>query len=155
MDLTQVEPGQGWLKNINNNFYAISQEFSKASSRADIVFLDGWQKDTGGSNNWPSEIIKTPMANGKYDYELKLSAYKNATPNEYGKLLIMPEGYQMSANYLGNIPTQYGGHTGGYIQLFAVANRIEYHFVPNNGGVDGEANNAHQIELHTSITWFA
>ena len=59
MDIKQVEPGQGWLEDINNNFDAISQGLSKGLTSFDLVYLNGWQKDTGGQgNNWLSRIVK-------------------------------------------------------------------------------------------------
>ena len=156
MDIKQVEPGQGWLEDINNNFDAISQGLSKGLTSFDLVYLNGWQKDTGGQgNNWLSRIVKKPMADGTAVYTLMLSAYKDATPNESGDLLIMPSGYKLGVNYLGNVATQYGGHAGGYIQLYVVGSTIVYQFVPNNGNIDGEATKTHQIYLHTSLTWVA
>lgn len=151
MELPQVTPGQGWLSNINNNFSVVSQEFSKKASRADIVYLDGWQKDT--NPNVLPEILKTPMADGKFGYTLKISAGKEVAPNERGHLLIMPEGYLLGGNYLGDIPVQYDGHIGGYVELIANGHYLDYHFAPNNGGVDGEANNKHQIWIQTTLTW--
>lgn len=152
MDIKQVEPGQGWLEDINNNFDAISQGLSKGLTSFDLVYLNGWHKTTGGQLN---QIVKKPMADGTAVYTLMLSAYKDATPNESGDLLIMPSGYKLGVNYLGNVATQYGGHTGGYIQLYVVGSTIVYQFVPNNGNIDGEATKTHQIYLQTSLTWVA
>lgn len=156
MDLTQVEPGQGWLKNINNNFYAISQQFSQESSQSNIVFLDGWQRNTGGpKDDWQSVVVKAPLIGGRTIYMLRVVAYKDMGPNERGNLLVMPEGYQLSGNFLGNFDVQYDGHSGGYVELYAYGNKIGYHFVPNNGAVDGEANQTHRIYMTATITWFA
>lgn len=154
MELPQVTPGQGWLNSINNNFSVVSQEFSKKASRADIVYLDGWQKDP--NHDVRPEIWKTPMADGKFAYMLKISASKEVAPNENGKLLIIPEGYTWGGvNYLGAIPVNYNGHVGGYAQLVAAYNELSYFFYPNNGGVDGEANSKHQIWIQDTITWIA
>lgn len=150
MELPQVTPGQGWLTTINNNFSVASQEFSKKSSRIDVVFLNGWQKDSNPEVQ--NEVIRTPMADGRFSYELKISAGKEVAPNESNALLMVPKDY-IGVNYLGNVPTEYGGHAGGYFHLFFVGNKIFYHFIPNNGGVDGEANNKHQVWIQTTITW--
>lgn len=156
MDLAQVAPGQGWLQTINNDFNAIQNDFSKNAESFDIVYQNGWTKDTGGSgNDWQSKIEKIPLVGSLSEYRLWIAAAKSVGANEGGILFSHPRDYLFNGNFIANVPVNYGGHFGGYIQLINVDNHVDYSWWPINASYELDATKPKTIQLETYLTWVA
>lgn len=148
-----IEAGRNWLQTINDNFSALNPGDTQS---VDLTFLNGWQKEVGGGNI-NSTIWKTPLSgSSKSAYLMQISASKDLNPNEAATLTKIPDGYKLvPMNYITNIPVYYGGHAGGLVELYMVGNDLDFHFYPNNGGVDSDANKTQHVMLQFSLAWIA
>lgn len=152
-NIQTIKAGRDWLQAINVNFGVLNPGDTQS---VDLTFLNGWRKEVG-EGNIQSTIWKTPLSgSSKSAYLMQISASKDLNPNESATLTKIPDGYKFDPmTYITNVPVYYGGHTGGFLQFFMVGNELVYHFYPNNGGVDSDANKTQPVALQFSLAWIA
>lgn len=136
-----------WLDKINQ---ALSLASAQVTEIDNVTFVDGW---TVG--DYKPKLRKYPFSNGTSMIILQFDVHKTMKPNLGGDFALMPDGYSPSLNFPlgGQVSVNYGGHIGGYLDLYSVPGKVCYKFWPNNGGVDGEANKDQDIHVRGSIAW--
>lgn len=150
MDLKNLVPGQrDWVNTINNDLAKLSVK----SETADIVTLNGWQRDTSNTNAL-SGLRKYYLLDGTRLIVCQLAIKKaGVVANEDADLFSVPDDFKPGLNYLPSISVDYGGHVGGYFRMFSMGDNIHYHFTPMNGGYESEAMKPQDINLYTSMFW--
>lgn len=148
MQYKQIVQGQrDWLNQLNQALSYIGRPYEETDA---VTLLDGWM-----NGDHTAKLKKFPLPSGSTLVVFQFEVHKSMKPNLGGGFAAIPDTYAPSLNFLlgGQIPVNYGGHIGGYIDLYSIPGQIGYKFWPNNGGVDGEANKLQDISLRGSIAW--
>lgn len=138
-----------WDSKVNDAIKCMNQALTIEETDS-VTLLDGWTNDTQAT-----KLKKIPLINGSALVVFQFDAYKTMQPGEVGYFAVIPDGYGLSLNFEigGQIPVQYNGHIGGYVDLYTDGSKIGYHFFPNNGSIDGDANKPQKVSLAGSVAW--
>ena len=148
MQYKQIVQGQrDWLNQLNQALSYIGRPYEETDA---VTLLDGWM-----NGEHTAKLKKYPLPSGSTLVVFQFEVHKMMAPGPYGNFAAIPEGYNPSLNFPlgGQIPVNYGGHIGGYIDLYAIPGQIGYKFWPNNGEVDPEANKQNDVTVRGAIAW--
>lgn len=148
MQYKQIVKGQrDWLNQLNQALTYIGRPYETNDA---VTLLNGWS-----NGEHPAKLKKFPLPSGATLVVFQFEAHNTLKPNVISEFATIPEDYKPTLSFLlgGEIPVLYGGHAGGYLDLYSVRNKIGFHFIPNNGNVDADANKSNDITIRGSVAW--
>lgn len=151
MEMTQIEPGQNWLNNINENFDKLLTKVDvKVENTEDYVMLNGV---TPVSEH--TKIFKYPLPGGASVKRWQFCVYiKHMSKNSDLLVAKVPEEYQETDGqpHVGRFPVSQGGHVVGELDVYFANTPCELHLAYFPLMSDPEDLN--NVEVNLALTWY-
>lgn len=146
MEMTQIEPGQNWLNNINENFTKLGVQDESTTA---YVLLNGVTQ----FSDTHTPIIKRPLLSGSTEKTWHLGINIKHMP-VHSDLAVakVPEGFQeVSDPWIGIFPVGQDGHVVGALSAYFANSPKELHLFYDT--MVANPTDLNNTDVNLPLTW--